>query len=221
MKKSKRKKFLRPRQNRLMPFLTGTYASVMALGIFMLFRVLFAWDLIFGGRTYISPDQQTAGALTKPLAAYYERIGVVPLWSPYIFCGMPSFASTMYNADIGFEGHLIGVFLKNPFGLIMLGMLIVFGLKWRKLPYGKIVNMNPKTWAIQNCMRLWFVVASTILCLLVAFLMDDLPFRFVIRSIIWFTASGFLVLFMGDVYNWSVRQEILTASGLVVWIFYL
>jgi hypothetical protein len=59
--------------------------------------VAFFGPLVFGGQTFVSPD------VTNPLG--FVRVGehslyqdkVYPLWNPYVFLGLPSFASLAYN----------------------------------------------------------------------------------------------------------------------------
>jgi len=76
------------------PFsLTTGWAGV----ILALLVVLFFNAVIVGGKTFVSPDT------TQP--AGFVRIGehslyhdhVYPLWNPFVFLGMPSFASGAYN----------------------------------------------------------------------------------------------------------------------------
>ncbi|HTM57225.1 MAG TPA: hypothetical protein VL123_02295 [Candidatus Udaeobacter sp.] len=73
--------------------LTARWAAV----ILAVIVALFFHDLLFGGKTFVSPDT------TAPLG--FVRMGeqslwhdhVYPLWNPYVFLGMPSFASGAYN----------------------------------------------------------------------------------------------------------------------------
>src|SRR6266404_911308 len=73
--------------------LTARWAAV----ILSVIVALFFHELLFGGKTFVSPDT------TAPLG--FARIGeqslwhdhVYPLWNPYVFLGMPSFASGAYN----------------------------------------------------------------------------------------------------------------------------
>src|SRR5689334_6532883 len=69
----------------------GWAAAILALLV-----ILFFHDVVVGGKTFVSPDA------TAP--AGFARIGgealakhVYPLWNPYVFLGMPSFASGTYN----------------------------------------------------------------------------------------------------------------------------
>ena len=66
-------------------------AGLLALATLLLFR-----DVMLGGQTFLSPDA-TAPAGFARLGEQSLRQGVYPLWNPYLFCGMPSFASLAYN----------------------------------------------------------------------------------------------------------------------------
>jgi len=66
-------------------------AGVLAVATLLLFR-----DVMIGGQTFLSPDA-TAPAGFARLGEQSLREGVYPLWNPYLFCGMPSFASLAYN----------------------------------------------------------------------------------------------------------------------------
>jgi hypothetical protein len=67
-----------------------------ALGIYFLLAMIFFFNVIFGGRTYASPDAQSAAAVTAPLDKAFWETWSLPQWSPHIFCGIPSYASLMY-----------------------------------------------------------------------------------------------------------------------------
>jgi len=78
-----------------------------ALGIYFLLAMIFFFDTIFGGRTYVSPDAQSAGAMTAPLAKAFRETWELPQWSPYIFGGLPSFASLMYAPFVYMPGTVL------------------------------------------------------------------------------------------------------------------
>ncbi|MCI0694904.1 YfhO family protein [candidate division KSB1 bacterium] len=78
------------------PHWLARHPYLAALGIYSLLAMIFFFEVLFGGKTYISPDAQTAAATTAPLDKAFWEKGILPLWSPYLFCGMPSFGSLMY-----------------------------------------------------------------------------------------------------------------------------
>jgi len=88
-----------------------------ALGIYSLLAMIFFFEVIFGGQTYLSPDAQAAVATTAPLDKVFWERGILPLWSPYIFSGMPSFGSLMYVPFVHLPSaaiQLISRFLPLP-----------------------------------------------------------------------------------------------------------
>lgn len=68
-----------------------------AFGLFTLFIFVFFSEVIFGGKIYFTPDSKTPAALAAPLKQALSEDGVVALWMPYIFCGMPSYASLIFT----------------------------------------------------------------------------------------------------------------------------
>jgi len=83
------------------------YPKFSAAVIFSLLVTVFFFKTIFLGQTYLSPDAQAAAAISKPLDEFLGETGKMPLWSPYIFCGMPSLASLMYASFIYMPGIVL------------------------------------------------------------------------------------------------------------------
>src|SRR4029079_11287169 len=52
--------------------------------------------LVFGGQTFVSPDATSPLGFVR-VGEVSLQAGVYPLWNPYVFTGMPSFASGAYN----------------------------------------------------------------------------------------------------------------------------
>src|SRR5262245_38861149 len=74
------------------PLTTGWAAAVLAL-----LTVVFFHEVALQGRTFVSPDAVApAGFVTVGEQSLYKD-HVYPLWNPYVFLGMPSFASGTYN----------------------------------------------------------------------------------------------------------------------------
>ncbi|MDQ7063498.1 MAG: YfhO family protein [candidate division KSB1 bacterium] len=73
------------------------YPDWTALGIFIFLMAIFFHEIIFGGKIYFSPDLQAPAALATPLKKALWDDGIYPLWTPFIFAGMPSFASLIYT----------------------------------------------------------------------------------------------------------------------------
>ena len=71
---------------------TGWAAAILALLV-----VLFFHEVFLGGKTFVSPDatQPLGFVVAGEQSLWQDR--VYPLWNPYVFLGMPSFASGAYN----------------------------------------------------------------------------------------------------------------------------
>ncbi|MDZ7268724.1 MAG: YfhO family protein [candidate division KSB1 bacterium] len=80
-----------------------------ASGVYLLLMLVFFFETIFLGKTYLSPDAQAPLALSAPLKKALWEEGVYPQWLPHIFGGMPSFASLTYNPLAYFPHALVEV----------------------------------------------------------------------------------------------------------------
>ena len=83
------------------------HPNLVACGIYFLLAMIFFFSTIFGGRTYVSPDAQSAGGMTAPLDKAFWETWTLPQWSPYTFAGIPSFASLMYTPFVYMPGLLL------------------------------------------------------------------------------------------------------------------
>jgi hypothetical protein len=74
---------------------TGWAAALLGLLV-----VLFFHELVLGGKTFVSPDTVAPVGFVRvgEQALFQER--TYPLWNPFVFLGMPSFASGAYNPYI-------------------------------------------------------------------------------------------------------------------------
>lgn len=77
-----------------------------ALGIFVALCGIFFFEVLFSGKTFLSPDAQVPAALTVPLQETWRTHMKIPLWSPHVFCGMPSFGSLLYAPIVYLPGAL-------------------------------------------------------------------------------------------------------------------
>lgn len=75
------------------PDLGGRWIPVAALALATLF--LFR-GVMLEGLTFVSPDATAPLGFVRVGEQALSR-GVYPLWNPYVFCGMPSFAALAYN----------------------------------------------------------------------------------------------------------------------------
>jgi len=71
---------------------TGWAAALLALLV-----VVFFHELVLGGKTFVSPDALAPAGFVRVGEQSLFRDHVYPLWNPFVFLGMPSFASGAYN----------------------------------------------------------------------------------------------------------------------------
>jgi hypothetical protein len=76
------------------PFTLTTGGAAIVLG---LLTVLFFHALVFEGKTFVSPDTTAPAGFVRVGEQSLYQDHVYPLWNPYVFLGMPSFASGAYN----------------------------------------------------------------------------------------------------------------------------
>jgi hypothetical protein len=74
-----------------------TLPTTWAAAVLGLLVVLFFHALVLEGKTFVSPDALAPAGFVRvgEQALYHDH--VYPLWNPYVFLGMPSFASGAYN----------------------------------------------------------------------------------------------------------------------------
>ena len=74
-----------------------TLTTPWAAAVLALLVILFFHQVALEGQTFVSPDTtQPAGFVRVGEHSLYQE-HVYPLWNPYVFLGMPSFASGAYN----------------------------------------------------------------------------------------------------------------------------
>lgn len=91
-KPSRREPRATARTGRRFSLTAGWAAAVLALLV-----VLFFHEVTVGGNTFVSPDATAPAGFVRvgEHSLYHDH--VYPLWNPYVFLGMPSFASGAYN----------------------------------------------------------------------------------------------------------------------------
>ena len=77
-----------------------TVSTGWAAAVFALLVVLFFHELVLGGRTFVSPDALAPAGFVRVGEQTLFKEHTYPLWNPFVFLGMPSFASGAYNPYI-------------------------------------------------------------------------------------------------------------------------
>lgn len=68
------------------------YPNWFALGMLVIVLMMFYYPVLFEGKTFMTPDKLSSKTFTTFVNDALNS-GTYPLWNPYIFGGMPSFAS--------------------------------------------------------------------------------------------------------------------------------
>jgi hypothetical protein len=97
--KSASKKDLESEVKNILP---QKYETWICIGIIVISLMYFYSDAIFGGKTPIAPDSNLSTNMSSSFASDIEK-GVFPLWSPYVFSGMPSYGSGMTSGYRSFD----------------------------------------------------------------------------------------------------------------------
>lgn len=78
-------------------FTLGTGALALVLGLLV---IAFFHEVMLEGKTFSSPDAQAPAGFVRIGEQSLNHDHVYPLWNPYVFLGMPSFASGSYNPHL-------------------------------------------------------------------------------------------------------------------------
>jgi hypothetical protein len=130
------------------PIIPPKYQHPVAIAIIYLSLLLFFHSIIFDGKTYQSADT-TASHSWETLLKDAQADGIYPLWNPYIFCGMPGYASLTFSLPRTYEfttyawGQvrlLLGyIFLEQKVGVWLL-FYLVYGIGVYLFVFYKLKN---------------------------------------------------------------------------------
>ena len=133
--KKKRKKApvqeIRPVKTSTFP-LWDKHPDWICIGILLVLLLAFYWPVMIGGKTFLPPDSIAARA-SQPYVEEALSQKVYPLWNPYIFSGMPLFASLSrapYTDPINdvFMGlvRVVSLWQMNPHRHFIINFLNIF-----------------------------------------------------------------------------------------------
>ena len=125
--------------------------AAWALGILTLLVVLFFNEVVVGGKTLLAPDAYEPAGFARIGGQSLFHDHVYPLWNPYVFLGMPSFASGTYNPLIYPPDWPLGLLQKVlPFLPELTWLLIYYVLggfftfllarEWKARPEGALLG---------------------------------------------------------------------------------
>jgi len=121
------------------------HPDLSALIVYSFLIAVFFFDVLFSAKTFLSPDAQGPSALTVPLQQAFREHGYVPLWSPNIFCGVPSFGSLMYTPLVYLPGAIfefitrvipLRVIIFHVLHYLIAGMGVYLLLRRRSVSFG-------------------------------------------------------------------------------------
>lgn len=95
------------------------FQHAAAIATIFLSLIFFFHEIVFEGKVFVAADN-IAGKSFETFLKDADEQGIFPLWNPYIFCGMPGYASLTVHGDRYFDisAEIIGLFSKS-FGILM------------------------------------------------------------------------------------------------------
>ena len=124
------------------------YQTPVFLGIILLLILIFFNEGLFGGKVFSSADNIASNSFNTFLEDA-KKDGIFPLWVPYIFNGMPSFAALIPHLERMYDyAHALWVIVRDGAYLIMPGnsvwsivlFYIIFGFAFYFLADYKFKN---------------------------------------------------------------------------------
>jgi len=102
MAKKVREQIRNPKTTAEHPIIQLKYQHPVAIAIIYLSLLLFFHSIIFDGKSYQGADS-IASHSWDTIYKDAKAEGIIPLWNPYIFCGMPGYASVTFAVERTFD----------------------------------------------------------------------------------------------------------------------
>jgi len=144
-KKKKKKTLAKPVSQKSQTNFFSTHPNWSAVIILFVLLIIFYYPIVFENKTMMPPDTLTAKSYRNFMNDALKD-GTYPLWNPYIFSGMPSYASlssaplvnivdTIINYTIVGIGYVIPLtpFMRIILNYLFFGLLIYLLLKSLKV----------------------------------------------------------------------------------------
>ena len=97
--------------------------TVMATALLVVVVAFLFNPVIFGGKTFGSPDSLSPKAVGMALNEVAEEIGEFPQWQPWVFSGMPSAEAFTHISKLYFPEHLFKLFFLPGMMIQMLHLI--------------------------------------------------------------------------------------------------
>jgi hypothetical protein len=148
MAKKEREQIRNPKTTADNPIIPPKYQHAAAIVLIYLSLLIFFHTIVFDGKSYQSADT-IASHSWETLLKDAQADGIYPLWNPYIFCGMPGYASLTFSLPRVYDfttyawgqvRSLLGyIFLEQKVGVWLI-LYLVFGIGVYLLVYEKLGN---------------------------------------------------------------------------------
>ena len=128
------------------PLIPPRYQHAAAIGLILLSLLFYFRGPIFEGKIFLGTDSIAAHSFDNFLKDAKQQ-GIFPLWNPYIFCGMPGYASLTVSGDrffdisatvLHFFSKAASVILANPTEGWVIFYYIIFALGMYLLAWSKL-----------------------------------------------------------------------------------
>ncbi|MBI2427778.1 MAG: YfhO family protein [Ignavibacteriales bacterium] len=90
------------KQQTTVPLIPLKFQHLAAVLAILLSIVVFFNEIVFEGKVFVAADN-IASKSFQTFVSDAEREGIFPLWNPYIFCGMPGYASLTIHGERYFD----------------------------------------------------------------------------------------------------------------------
>ena len=133
-----------PKKRQLIP---PKYQHIAAGTAILVSLIVFFSPIIFENKTFLGVDA-VASLSWGPVLKEASAQGIIPLWNPYIFCGMPAYANLTYSINYAFYNISAQVIIRSsalfqyllanrPLGYVIFYYMIL-GLGMYALTFSKV-----------------------------------------------------------------------------------
>ncbi|MDP1677942.1 MAG: YfhO family protein [Bacteroidota bacterium] len=152
------------------PLIPLEYQHFASVSVLFLSLIIFFSEIVFEGKVFVAADN-IASKSFQTLVSDAEQQGIFPLWNPYIFCGMPGYASMTIHGDRYFDisaffinraSKLFGFLLNSPdvSWVLFYYLLLGIGVYW--FVFDKLKNKIGALVAALGVMHSSFIIILVI-----------------------------------------------------------
>ncbi|MCX6138247.1 MAG: YfhO family protein, partial [Ignavibacteriales bacterium] len=143
---AKKEKQTRPAAGKESDIIPVRYQHAAAILVILVALVLFFREIVFDGKVFAEADT-IASQSFKTYVQDAKDQGIFPLWNPYIFCGMPAYASLTVSGErafdvtalvLGWSAHVFAILTNNLDVGWELFYYLLFGIGMYMLAFDKV-----------------------------------------------------------------------------------